>query len=73
MISFCNSRSCEIQFSRSFCASWLPCLYIQWAATPYSATSCMRRERICTSIGWPLWLITVVCSDWYPFGLGTAM
>ena len=33
---------------------------LQWAATPYSETSCMSRVRICTSKGMPSVPMTVV-------------
>ncbi len=34
---------------------------------------CMSCVRICTSMRSPRGPITVVCSDWYRFGLGSAM
>ena len=48
----------------------MPCLYFQWAATPYSAVWCMAQVRICTSKGMPSRPMTVVCRDWYRLGLG---
>ena len=49
------------------------CLYIQCAATPNSAISCISRVRIWISSGRPSGPITVVCSDWYMLNLGIAM
>ena len=48
-------------------------LYDQWAATPYSANSCISCVRTCTSSGMPPSHITVVWRDWYRFSLGVAM
>ena len=48
-------------------------LYIQWAATPNSARSCISRVRIWISSGLPSGPITVVCSDWYMLNFGIAM
>ena len=45
-------------------APWPCCLYFQWAATPYSATSCIFQVRICTSKGRPSGPMTVVWRDW---------
>ena len=45
-------------------ASFPPSLYVQWAATPNSATRCISCVRIWISIGSPVWVMTVVCSDW---------
>ena len=50
-----------------------PSLYIQCAAIPYSARSCISRVRIWISSGRPSGPITVVCSDWYMLNLGIAM
>ena len=52
--------------SRSVPSLWLaiPCLYFQWAATPYSAVWCMSQVRICTSKGMASRPTTVVCKDW---------
>ena len=49
------------------------CLYIQCAATPNSAMSCISRVRIWISSGSPSGPITVVCSDWYMLNFGIAM
>ena len=46
-------------FSSSVYSSSTPSLYFQWAASPCSATSCMRSERICTSIQCPCFDISV--------------
>ena len=54
---------------RSGCSA---ALYIQCAATPYSAVLCMSRVRIWISSGRPSGPITVVCSDWYMLNLGIA-
>ena len=48
-------------------------LYIQWAATPYSARLCISRVRIWISSGLPSGPITVVWSDWYMLNFGIAM
>ena len=40
---------------------------------PSSAMVCISSVRICTSTRSPKGPITVVCSDWYMFGLGMAM
>ena len=61
-----NSRSCR---SHAKCCSsgstpTRPSLYFQWAAMPFSATSCISSVRICTSNGTPPSLTTEVCSDW---------
>ena len=48
----------------------MPCLYFQWAATPYSAMWCISQVRICTSKGMPSLPMTVVWRDWYMLGLG---
>ena len=48
-------------------------LYIQCAAIPNSARSCISRVRIWISSGRPSGPITVVCSDWYMLNLGIAM
>ena len=50
-----------------------PSLYIQCAATPNSAISCISRVRIWISSGSPSGPITVVCSDWYMLNFGIAM
>ena len=46
-----SSSSCEMA----------ECLYFQWAAMPRSATSSIRRLRICTSTHIPSGPITVEC------------
>ena len=58
--------------SKSFSSPvvWMPCLYFQWAAMPYSAVWCISHVRICTSKGMPSVPMTVVCRDWYMFGFG---
>ena len=50
----------------------LPSLYIQCAATPYSAVSCISWVRIWISSGLPSGPITVVWSAWYMLNLGIA-
>jgi hypothetical protein len=50
-----------------------PSLYIQCAAIPNSARSCISRVRIWISSGRPSGPITVVCSDWYMLNFGIAM
>ena len=47
-------------------------MYIQCAATPNSAMSCMSRVRIWISSGRPSGPMTVVCSDWYMLNFGIA-
>ena len=48
-------------------------LYFQCAAMPSSAVRCISWVRICTSMRrWP-GPMTVVWSDWYMFGFGSAM
>ena len=61
-----HSNSCSVP------RFWLaiPCLYFQWAATPYSAVWCIPQVRICTSKGMPSRPMTVVWRDWYMLGLG---
>ena len=51
----------------------MPSLYFQWAATPYSAVSCISLVRICTSKGTPSSPMTVVWRLWYILGLGVEM
>ena len=55
-------RSSAIASPRTLARS--PSLYAKWAATPYSAISCISRVRICTSIGSPWGPITFVCRLW---------
>ncbi len=47
-------------------------LYIQCAAMPYSAVSCISWVRIWISSGRPSGPMTVVCSAWYMLNLGMA-
>ena len=50
-----------------------PSLYIQCAAIPNSARSCISRVRIWISSGRPSGPITVVCSEEYMLNFGIAM
>ena len=78
-VSFCQSTSERSHFSfgsrptAARCPGCAPSLYIQCAATPYSATSCISRVRIWISSGRPSGPITVVCNDWYMLNFGIAM
>jgi hypothetical protein len=46
-------------------------LYLECAAAPFSASQCMRCERICSSIFTPdSRCIRVMCRLWYPLALG---
>ena len=51
--SCCHSSSClsHTKYCSSALAPTRPSLYFQCAAMPYSATWCIRSERICTSNG----------------------
>ena len=58
----------------SFLINWSDCsLYIQWAATPISATLFIFFVLICTSTIFPFLPKTVVWMDWYPLLLGIAI
>mmetsp|Transcript_22879 Transcript_22879/g.43747 ORF Transcript_22879/g.43747 Transcript_22879/m.43747 type:complete len:208 (+) Transcript_22879:832-1455(+) len=59
--------------ARGSCAGLGFSLYIQCAAAPYSAMSCMERVRICTSRGAPSGPTTAVCRLWYPVTLALTM
>ena len=52
------------QFVFAVCCRLLPSLYFQWAANPCSAISSILVERICTSIHWPVLLMSVTCRAW---------
>ena len=78
-MSLCHSRIWRSQFS--FSSSRLPeealpseaSLYFQCAAIPYSAVLCISKVLIWISKGCPFGPISVVCKDWYMFGLGIAI
>jgi hypothetical protein len=73
VVSCCHSIMLLSQVRRSTCRSVRPCLYIQWAAMPYSAVVSISWVRIWISKSLPSLLMTVVCSDWYMLNLGIAM
>ena len=54
-------------------AARLRSLYFQCAAMPRSATRCISCVRIWISMRSRPGPMTVVCSDWYMFGFGSAM
>ena len=66
-ISFCHSRVClshaSLTSSFSLLFLFIPSLYFQCAAIPYSAILCISYVLIWISKGSPLSPITVVCSD----------
>ncbi len=82
--SFCHSTSERSHLSLPSSSRWAEdedglapvlgfSLYIQCAAMPSSARSCISRVRIWISSGRPSGPTTVVCSDWYMLNLGIAM
>ena len=76
-----SSRSCPCQLStnraHATCWSTAACdvdpspdsLYLQCAAKPYSAATCISRVRICTSYARPSSSRTTACRDRYPLRL----
>src|SRR5665213_494661 len=64
-----TSRICWNHLSNRL-SSFVPSLYFQWAARPFSAISFMRLERIWISTHLPCGPITVVCRASYPFDFG---
>ena len=79
LVSDCHSMICRSHCRRSRfasvrCAGFEPfALYIQCAAMPHWAVSCISCVRIWISSGLPCGPMTVVCSDWYMLNLGMAM
>ncbi len=66
-----SSASCNLFSHISIpCSCCWPCLYLKCAAYPFSAISCIRSLRICTSTHLPLGPITVMCKASYPVDFG---